>query len=73
MADRWSIKALNETSDMLFIRCILQERYDKLNPNAPLARKLVHCNAALYRLEQTSSPMEVQKIVENLKKQPIKD
>lgn len=37
---RWTIKQLNEMDDLTFAMCILSERREMLNQNAPLAKKL---------------------------------
>ena len=37
---RWTIKELNEMDDITFAMCILSERREKLNQEAPLAKKL---------------------------------
>lgn len=38
--ERWTIKALQETDDITFAMCILSERREGLNQEAPLAKKL---------------------------------
>ena len=38
--NRWTIKELKETDDITFAMCILSERRENLNQEAPLAKKL---------------------------------
>lgn len=37
---RWTIKQINETDDLTFAMCIMSERREMLNQEAPLAKKL---------------------------------
>lgn len=48
---RWTIKELNEASDMEFAACILNERKAPLNPYSPMAMKLEHSKNMLLRMD----------------------
>jgi len=56
--DRWTIKQLNETSDLRFAMAILNERVNKLTqPYSPLASKL---RSAVAKLEELADAEETQ-------------
>ncbi len=40
MNNRWTIEELKRTDDLMFAMCILSERREKLNQEAPLAKKI---------------------------------
>lgn len=40
MADRWTLEELENTDNITFAACILNERRNKLSPYSPLAAKL---------------------------------
>ena len=48
---RWTIKELNETTDLKFAACILNERRAPLNPYSPLAQKLGESKNMLLRMD----------------------
>lgn len=51
MKNTWTIKELNETDNLQFAICILNERKNKLtNPNSPLSNKI---REAVAELEET--------------------
>ena len=49
--NRWTIKELKETDDITFAMCILSERREGLNQEAPLAKKLRSTYHTLDRLK----------------------
>lgn len=48
---RWTIKELNEESNLEFAACILNERKAPLNPYSPMATKLESSKNMLLRME----------------------
>lgn len=48
--NKWTIKQLNETDDLLFAISILNERKLKLNPFSPLAEKISRTVARLNKI-----------------------
>ena len=47
---RWTMKELEDTSDLEFAACILNERAAHLNPYTPLAQKLERVKSLLQRM-----------------------
>ena len=48
---RWTIKELNEASNLEFATCILNERKAPLNPYSPMATKLENSKNMLLRMD----------------------
>lgn len=49
---RWTIKELDEESDLKLAACILSERRERLNPYSPLATKLKSSENLLLRMDE---------------------
>jgi hypothetical protein len=45
--DRWTMKDLNNTDDLTFAECVLNERARTINPYSPLAEKIKKTIATL--------------------------
>ncbi len=61
MSNRWTIKQINETDDLTFAMCILSERREMLNQEAPLAKKLRSAYHTLDSLRNRRSIMAEKK------------
>jgi len=55
--NRWAIKELGEMDDLTFAMCILSERREKLNQEAPLAKKLASAHRTLESLRDACRSM----------------
>jgi len=53
--NRWTIKELKDTDDITFAMCILSERREGLNQEAPLAKKL---RSAYHTLDELKNRQE---------------
>lgn len=69
---KWTIKELDEASNLKFAACILSERRAPLNPYSPLAQKLEESKNMLLRMDGylagwgTGASLPPQKVVEIL-------
>lgn len=63
MNNRWTIEELKRTDDLMFAMCILSERREKLNQEAPLAKKIAKAYHTLSAMR--SNPVVLGLLVEN--------
>jgi len=53
--EKWTIEKLDDTDDYSFAICILNERANKLHPNAPLAEKIKRTVRTLEKAKAVSA------------------